>query len=210
MLNLRNFILLLAAIPFTAIAQERTQEEVVDWNSSRKLDWSDFKSAPDPNSDAAASTTTYLGIEYSLIEGEIHYKIACRFSRNKSWGLHKTDYILAHEQGHFDIAEIFARKLHKRISEYSFNSTSYKQDLRKIYLEVMTEKEKWQNTYDEETNHSIKRKEQKEWQVKIQNELESFNDYANYQHSLPYNQTMNVSIRQKNSQPNTAKKKNLK
>jgi hypothetical protein len=210
MRNLRKyFLLLLSALPVLALAQESTEEHI-DWSPARKLDWKDFKSQPDPASDAAASTTTYLGIEYSLIDDVIYYKIACRFSPVKSWGIHKTDYILGHEQGHFDIAEIFARKLHKRISEYSFNKNSYKQDLRKIYLEVMSEKEKWQNAYDAETEHSIRRKEQKEWLVRINNELENHKDYANYQHSLPYNQTMNVSIRQKNTEPNAAKKRRSK
>ena len=46
---------------------------------------------------------------------------------------HKTDYILKHEQGHFDIAEIFARKLNKKMSEYKFNKTTYKTDLKNIY-----------------------------------------------------------------------------
>ena len=43
---------------------------------------------------------------------------------------HKTDYILRHEQGHFDIAEIFARKLNKKMSEYKFNKTTYQKDLK--------------------------------------------------------------------------------
>lgn len=188
---LQYFLLFLLALPCLAVAQEN--EEHIDWVETRKLSWEDFKSRPDPNSGAAASTTTYLGLEYSITPMGVTYEIACRFSTQKSWGLHKTDYILAHEQGHFDIAEIFARRLHQRISSYEFNSLSYKQDLRKIYLEVMTEKETWQKDYDEQTNHSIRWKEQKEWEAKIKNELAIYRDYANYRQPSPKNQVVRIN-----------------
>ena len=77
-----------------------------------------------------------------------------QFSRNRSWGLYKTDYILSHEQGHFDITEIFARQLNKRMSEYIFNKNTYQQDLQKIYNDIQREKETLQNQYDNETDYS--------------------------------------------------------
>ena len=102
------------------------------------------------------------------------YKITCTFSKTKSWGLHKTDYILMHEQGHFDIAEIFARKLNKKMSEYKFNKNSFKEDLKEIYQSIAIEKDAFQNQYDEETNHSIKKEKQAEWLKKISDQLKEF------------------------------------
>jgi hypothetical protein len=55
-----------------------------------------------------ALTSTALGIAYKVSHGELTYEITCSFSKDKSWGLLKTPYILAHEQGHFDITEIYA------------------------------------------------------------------------------------------------------
>ncbi len=103
------FILLLLASPLLNFAQPKN-EELIDWSVTNRLTWSDYKGRPDPNSDAAATTTSYLGIEYDFKNNAVTYKIVCRFSRNKSWGMYKTDHILGHEQGHFDITEIFARK----------------------------------------------------------------------------------------------------
>ena len=56
-------------------------------------------------------TTTHLGFSYNVVNGKVTYKIDCRFEKSKSWGLVKNDWILKHEQGHFDIAEIFAQKI---------------------------------------------------------------------------------------------------
>ena len=166
-------------VPAFAIGQDR-QEELLEWQPLYKLNWADYKASPDFGSGAAATTTTYLGIEYNIDKSGFTYRISCRFSKNKSWGLHKTDYILSHEQGHFDIAEIFARKLHKEMSEYRFNSKTFQKDLQRIYENLMTEKENMQNEYDRETNHSINKVRQKEWLEKISQLLIEFEDYADY------------------------------
>jgi hypothetical protein len=179
MSKLKQYLLLLAILPAFSFAQDN-DEDLVDWKSSFKLAWSDYKAAPDGGSDAAASTTTYLGIEYKIDEKGFSYKIQCRFSKTKSWGRSKTDFILKHEQGHFDIAEIFARKLNKKMKEYQFNQNSFKQDLKKIYEDITTEKENFQDQYDKETDHSRKKEQQAEWEKKVAGLLEEYKAYAGY------------------------------
>jgi hypothetical protein len=156
------------------------EEELLDWQPDRPLTWEDYMVRPDPDSDAAASTTTYLAIEYNLKGQQFSYKIHSRFSCDKSWGLHKTEYILAHEQGHFDIAEVYARVLHKKMSEYRFDRQTYKKDLKKIYEDVIEAKEEMQNRYDKETNHSIYRARQAEWLETINQMLEKTRAFADY------------------------------
>ena len=170
---------LLKLFPSVLFSQS-SNEEVLEWDPSRKLSWADYKARPNPDSDAAASTTTYLGINYNITSRSFSYKIYSRFSKTRSWGLHKTAYILSHEQGHFDIAEIFARKLHKKMSEYEFNKKTYNKDLEKIYRDVTKEKEDTQNQYDKETNHSINKTEQLLWLKKIAAMLEEYADWADY------------------------------
>lgn len=156
------------------------KEEMLDWREDRKLTWADYKASPERDSDAAASTTTYLLIDYYISRNNFSYKIESRFSKSRSWGLHRTDYILAHEQGHFDIAEVFARKLNKRMSEYRFNLRTYEKDLRQIYEEVTNEKLEMQNRYDRETNHSINKVQQAAWLKKIADMLREYADFAGY------------------------------
>lgn len=175
-----SFILTIIILPFHAPAQDNG-EDLVNWSASRKLTWADYKGSPDPASDAAASTTTYLSIEYNINSNSFGYKIQSRFSRTRSWGLHKTEYIQSHEQGHFDIAEIYARKLHKEMSEYKFDKKTFRKDLKKIYDDVTEEKEEFQNQYDRETRHSINKARQAEWLKKIEDLLQEYKAYANYQ-----------------------------
>ena len=165
-------------IPAASEAQDKN-EELISW-STQKLSWSDYKANPNPDSDAAASTTTYLAISYNISPKGFSYKIQSRFSKTRSWGRHQSDYILSHEQGHFDIAEIFARKLHKAMSEYEFNRKTYQKDLNEIYQKIVKEKEEMQNEYDEETNHSINRQKQAKWLEKIEELLEETAPWADY------------------------------
>jgi Bacterial protein of unknown function (DUF922) len=164
---------------FSAVGQGKN-EELIPWKENQKLAWVDYKGRVQAGTDAAASTATYLGIEYNFNKNGFGYKITCSFSKTKSWGLHKTDYILSHEQGHFDIAEIFARKLNKQMSEYVFDKNTYKDDLKNLYMKLTTEKDAFQNEYDRETNHSINKEKQAEWIKKIEEELKTLRNFSNY------------------------------
>ena len=165
--------------PAFSLAQD-ANEELIAWSPHYKLTWADYKARPETGSDVAATTTTYIGIEYNINASGFSYKIQCRFSKDRSWGLHKTPYILSHEQGHFDIAEIFARKLHKAMRAYRFNQRTYQHDLKTIYEKLMNEKEAMQDEYDRETNHSINREKQAAWLIKIEQYLDDYRDYAAY------------------------------
>ena len=172
-------LLVFLLAPFLLPAQ-REGEELMAWSASRKLSWADYKAEPNPDSDAAATTATYLIFSYSIRDDLPSYSIESKFSKTRSWGLHKTAYILSHEQGHFDLAEVYARKLYKKVQEYRFHQKNYRKDLQKIYQEVLDEKEEMQNKYDRETNHSINREKQAEWLKKIEKMLKETQEYANY------------------------------
>jgi len=155
-------------------------EEFIPWSSYRRLNWNDFRSVPKRNTDAVASTSTSLGIAYQVKNSLLTYQVTCNFSKTKSWGLVKTAYILAHEQGHFDITEIYARKLHQALQSYNFNKRNYKQDVNQAYKKIVTEKEAFQEIYDKQTDHSRNKKEQAAWLMIIEKLLEDTTPYADY------------------------------
>jgi len=155
-------------------------DEFIPCINQRRLTWEDFLGEPRKNTDAVASTSTSLGISYQVKNGELSYRITCNFSKVKSWGSLKTDYILAHEQGHFDITEIFARKLFQAMQQYEFNRRTFKKDINEIYQEIVKQKEELQAQYDSETDHSRKRRLQYDWFEKIDQMLEETVHYAQY------------------------------
>jgi hypothetical protein len=174
----KTFLFLLFSFPIFLLGQKN--EYFIKWSSGRKLTWDDFKASPDKQGDAAALTATQLGFSYSFTSGKISYTIDCRFEKNKSWGRVKNDWILRHEQGHFDIAEIFARKLHKAVSSYQFNRNTFQKDLDAIYTGIVKEKETFQQQYDDETDYSRNKVKQEDWLKKIEKMMEEFKVFADY------------------------------
>ena len=176
----RNLIITTIAFLMPFIINAQQNEGLIKWSADRKLKWLDYLAEPDNRSDAAASTSTQIGFEYHIRDNNPSYSITCKFSKSKSWGRYKNDYILSHEQGHFDIAEIFTRKFVKALREYSFDKNNYRNDLRKIYSEAMKDKERFQQQYDSETDFSRIKVKQEEWLKKIDETLTSLKEFADY------------------------------
>jgi hypothetical protein len=156
------------------------ENEVIPWRPERRLGWDDFLCTPQKQGDAVASTSTSLGISYQVKDGELTYHISCHFSKKKSWGLLKTDYILAHEQVHFDITEIHARKLYQALAAYQLNPETFKKDIAAIYEQIVKEKEEMQEAYDGETDHSRRKSIQYAWFDKVDALLTETAAYAAY------------------------------
>jgi hypothetical protein len=173
-------VLLLAQLLAQPASSQKASADSIDWSPAYRLTWADFRAEPVKNSETVAMTNTSLGVDFHLVNNKLDYAIRCRFTRSKSWGYVKTDYVLRHEQGHFDITEVFARKLNKRLGEYVFDSRTFKTDLDKIYSDIVAEKTAMQEQYDRETDHSRIREKQEEWLQKIGSMLREYEAYSDY------------------------------
>lgn len=154
------------------------------WKAGEKLSWSDFKGAPDHNHPYAA--ITYSGMSYGfsaeIINGKVwvNYDVKSFFVANKSWvkRWYSNDKgLLKHEQLHFDITELFARKFRKRLSEMNFTE-NVKAEIKAVYQQITDEKVKLQKLYDVETDHSKNKQNQNNWDLKINSELQKLIDFA--------------------------------
>jgi predicted secreted Zn-dependent protease len=174
-----QFLILFLSLIDTS-GKAKPADSFIDWSAERKLSWDDFKAQPDGVSVNAALTSTRIDIDYSLNNHAFKYKISCQFDPSKSWGRVKSDYILSHEQAHFDIAEIHARLLNKALKNYKFNVKTAKNDIGDIYQQLMDEHHTMQEQYDEETNYSRNESKQQEWKKKILDSLKELESYADY------------------------------
>lgn len=167
--------------PAETIGKEIVAErEKINWRSRRTLNWNDFKGNPVAAAPNAALTSTSILINFGYDDQSLTYKIQCVFYPQKSWTKVQSNHILAHEQGHFDISQLFTRKLHKALSEYRFRAASVDRDVQKIYQQISQDQAAFQQLYDQETNYSRNLAEQKNWQDKIEKELEELEQYAGY------------------------------
>ncbi len=146
--------------------------ETISW-SEKRLTWNDFKGQP-PVSDRVAATTA-SGISYQFSTSgtknsyKVDFEISTHFYPNESW--YKPDLcdevILGHEQLHFDISELFARKLRMEFSAATFTHENVKKKIKALYKRNNQELSDFQNRYDAETNFSRNRDAQIIWNEKI-------------------------------------------
>lgn len=171
------------AFIFSSIGLKNTDDNFIQWKPTYRLNWSDFKASPPANASNAALTSSGILMKFTTDGESLHYEISCNFVKNNSWVRVKNDHILSHEQGHFDIAEIFARKLNKELRAYHYNNKSASKDVNAIYKNVMKELLQMQNLYDEQTDYSRNFEQQKDWLDKIDNRLADMKDYAGYEYA---------------------------
>lgn len=149
------------------------------WNDTTKLTWSDFKAKAIPNAAEAAMTASSMEFSYNTKNSKIFWNVKVKFFPFLSWTktAEQSDYILKHEQLHFDITELYARLLRKRLAE-NIHSSKDIQQLRAINKNILREWQNEQDKYDRETNHSINKAKQIEWNLSIQNRLNALLNYA--------------------------------
>jgi len=154
-------------------------QDVIAWDSATKLTWADFAGKADPESPYNAATIS--GILYKMYPRSDGYSdsIIAVFYTSESWVKGRTESALIHEQGHFDITEIFARKLRKRLQEFVPKRGDLNHQLNLLYEEVESERDAMENLYDKETRHSADAVRQARWNVTIRNELRALEEFAN-------------------------------
>lgn len=172
-----RYLILLALIPLIAFQTEKTTDNSIAWDSNRKLTWTDFRCSPDPNSLYASVTDWAISCIYNYTAHGFQVDVKCTFDKNASWTRSNSAYILKHEQGHFDIAEVFARKLRKEIAQAQFDPQTASLVINKLYDNVTKECINEQDQYDDETEHSVNEEKQKEWEIKIAADLQTLDKY---------------------------------
>ncbi len=159
------------------------EEESILWNENHRLEWSDFKANPNFNSDAVAITAS--GLTFSFSARTISSKLVdftatveAHFYPDQSWYKkgHVNNIVLAHEQLHFNITELHARKLRKQIDVTNF-SLNIKKEISKLHANINKELKAFQNKYDSESDFSRSIETQQEWQVFVKQELRKLSKY---------------------------------
>ena len=156
----------------------------INWSENQKLVWDNFKSKTNNLGGATVVAYTHCGWEFlatTSSDPKVSVKINIQtvFNENKSWKDVKriNDYVLLHEQKHFDIAEIHARKLRKEVSEKIKTTSDYNKFFKTIYAKISSDYKSFQADYDRITEHGMNKEKQAEYNILISEELEKLKNY---------------------------------
>jgi len=100
------------------------------------------------------------------------------FTKNDSWKKPQvnSDYQLLHEQHHFDITRLGAQKLVAELAKAHFTKQNYNKLITSIFDRAYKEMESIQLEYDMETNHSLNKDKQLEWNNKIAGDIQKLKE----------------------------------
>ena len=166
------------------IQTDNKQSNTIEWNVNRKLTWNDFQGVPVENDHYKARTFSTVKYSGQLGEDNIEIIVTCKFNKKLSWSKSKkrnSQWLLEHEQLHFDIAELIARRVRKEYKDHiSYEIKETNEVLRNIYNKYIdTVWTSVNEKYDTETNHGIIRDKQNYWEEKIARELKELEVYGN-------------------------------
>lgn len=177
MKNIIIIILYFFIITSSINAQESHYDTII-WKVGYKLKWDDFKGVPDSRSENAAMTYSGINYSYHFTDSRFFFDVYTFFDSRHSWKKSPiNNYILSHEQVHFDITEIYSRKLRKVLSELIPNCRTINTEIFLIVKKMNEEKEEMQDKYDTETDFSNNSKKQEYWSEKVKNELQKLDKY---------------------------------
>lgn len=153
------------------------ESDTIYYWKEQKLTWNDFQGTPPANHFGGAITAS--GIQYASqmhqdkngINIDIYVK--CYFSKSHSWKKPeiKAAYHLEHEQRHFDITYLAAIKLVNDLGKAEFTVQNWSKQLNQIYNDNIKLLDETQRRYDKETNHSVLKEKQLEWNNLISEKL---------------------------------------
>ena len=156
--------------------------DTIYYDFSRNLTWEDFKGTPDNNQLEAAVTASGFAFDaqtsFDGVNMDFNIGVYTFFTKNDSWKKPQinSDYQLLHEQHHFDITRLGAQKLVAELAKAHFTKQNYNKLITSIFDKAYKEMESIQSQYDIETNHSLNKEKQLEWNDKIASDIQKLKE----------------------------------
>ena len=192
---LKNIFFLIGFISLMSFSF--VKDDFILWQENKKLKIQDFKA--ENNDTIKVNRKQFLGaisairIEYSSFQRNKNsvpdFSIKTYFDPNESWMLLKNDYVLQHEQIHFDLTELYARKMRKSVESLRQKNVTNISIYRKKIQHWNVMKEKASNQFDADNQDYYikigqkilfqKNPKQEAWKKKVDRELFQYSLFKN-------------------------------
>ena len=158
---------------------EDPASDSIFYQPGRKLEWNDFQGhVPAHPISGAVGYSSFAYEGGSLRKKDtlfINLTLQVFFIKRASWVTApvRNEYGLAHEQLHFDITWLVARRFQQKISTMDLSADDYDSMIQYEYIESFREMNRLQEDYDKGTSHGINVTAQYQWQRAIADSLKT-------------------------------------
>lgn len=182
MIKFRLFIIAIFFSCNNVLFTDARKDPLRCWDDSFFLTWNDFQGKMPRQTENAA--VTHVIIKMNVLTKTSIRVVNC-VDVSQSWVnmSSATEHLLLHEQYHFNLAEVHARRIRKWLSSLD---TLTLVSAREIYDKQMKLHRTDQNLYDLETNYSLDSEKQEEWRRKIDQQLRELEKYTESEITLSH------------------------
>lgn len=152
----------------------------IEWEEERPLSWADYvyKKSAKKRKGSLALTTVFHSVRGSIKNDHPHFEVRVLYDKTKSWTTDPRDPILLnHEKLHFDLAELYGRKIRKQIDILGKRGESQLKKYRADIRTLLDEFKRQSIAYDKETGHGRFSDAQQKWNDFVFSEMKRLKSY---------------------------------
>ena len=159
-----------------------SQETRIFWGE-KELDSSDFRALPKNvliggKDTVYALMKTYIKVNQEFLSKDsLKIEVLAIMYPYESWCINCESNVMRHEQIHFDITELVARKLRKKLQSLKLNKFSFNEEVKKYYELYIDELILIQENYDYATKGGVKAEIQRNWERQILLQLNEYDGF---------------------------------
>ncbi len=156
------------------LRNQMAAHDALPWSATRRLSWTDFQGIAPTRGDTSALTA------YSIFHGAacsgkaFEFSAIAAFLPRQSWvkpavlaNPTESSRTLRHEQTHFDLSEVHARRMRRYFSELYDPCVKTTEELGALAERFVKEEAAAQRKYDEETSHGRVTRKQADWDAEV-------------------------------------------
>lgn len=176
-----SVVLLVIFSNFFLFSFSQTNDGMIIWEEGKLLDWNFFLVDSSNSIKLSAVTASGIFLDSKTKKDTLWITVTAKFdplkSRVKKGA--QNSKLLKHEQLHFDISELFARKLRQYLLKQKLSKKELNSFLKNAIDANNQFMNHFQDKYDLETEHGKARGKQLEWEKRISIELRALEAYTN-------------------------------
>jgi len=181
--------LLLFILPVFCLIGADNPVNLIYHDNDYLLRWKDFKGTPEGGYESY-SAMSYVGFRMgykgTAKMDSLQFVVEAFFNPDRSWRRVDTSaHLLEHEQIHFDIAELYTRKLKEQLSLATLQYSNYQSTVKTLEGTIRKDMNRADSLYDADTDNSMNREKQQLWRKNIAEDLARLKTFTPDTFALP-------------------------
>ncbi|HXO84199.1 MAG TPA: DUF922 domain-containing protein [Gemmatimonadales bacterium] len=152
------------------LREDLTADSAFPWTAARRLRWRDFRGQPPRAGEEGAKTAYALFYAWKCRGEAFEFSAVAAFRPRQSWvktvilnDTAQSRSALGHEQTHFDLTEVYARRMRQYFTALPDACRKTDPELTALAQKLLREEKAEQQRYDAETEHGLRAAQQATW-----------------------------------------------